>query len=201
TSTSTEPARTTIPLVTVPDGAPVTSVPPPTTATTVAPRGGPAPGPTTTAAAPAGAGGSPPPQTVLPPTGIDEIDDTLGDQPVIPPPEGEGTAMRATISPLDGLAVGDVVRIEAENAPPGQLMAWAQCSESAAESSDLGVLLTACAIGGIDRTNADGTVSVTVTVVADLGGVDCTVDTCVVGLVVFPGTDGLRIYEPITLAA
>lgn len=209
TTVSEEPVRTTIPLVTVPAEA---STAPSSTARPAdadpdvgsGDRADPAdPAEPADPGDPVDPGNANPPAPTFPPSGIPDIDEVLGGEEVIDPPEGAGTAMRATISPVTGLAVGDVVTIEAENAPPGQYMAWSQCSEAATESVDIGVLLTSCDVfggGGFGFSDPDGTVSVTVTVADRVGGTDCRVGTCVVGLVVFPGTDGLRVYEPITLA-
>ncbi len=198
--------RTTVPLVSVPDAARDAPVPtgdqrlPTITAADVGPTPSPPVANPATTAPPTPAPPSPASSSTLAPGLIDDLEDFIATVPTVAPAEGEGTAIRATIEPVDGLAVGDVVTIEASNLPPGQWMAWGQCSEQGIDSVDFDVLLAACGGFGFDLSATDGTASVEVRVLAGVGGVDCAVDDCYIGIVVFPGTDDYRRYEPISLA-
>ncbi len=152
--------------------------------------------------------------TTSPPRGdavnADAITDALGDIetpedlaelfPVTPPVDGEGTAIRATISPIVGLASGDFVTIEAENLPAGQFLATAQCDTLPSEAADLGVLLERCNGFGFGIGEADGTGTFTVRVVDSFGNTDCRVVTCYVGIAVLPGTPNLVAFEEISFA-
>lgn len=141
---------------------------------------------------------APPPADIESP---DDVDDFLESQPTIPPPEGEGTAIRADIGPLTGLSPGDVVTIDAANLPPGQYMAWGQCNEAGVQGSNVFALLEACVSWGFDNVDDTGTTIQTVTAQEFAGGTDCRVETCYVGIIVLPGTDGFRAYEPISFAS
>ncbi|MGI9600660.1 MAG: hypothetical protein ACR2QE_02160 [Acidimicrobiales bacterium] len=202
---SVETTPTTVPLVEVPGGStdpdePRGSAAGPTT--TRAP--GAAPAATSTSVAPTQPTSPPPAASIPPESGIDpdelgDIGEIIGAFPAIDPPEGAGTAIRATIAPIDNLAVGDVVTIEASNLPANQWMAWGQCTEAAKDSADLIVLFTQCGGFGFDQTGADGTTTQSVVVQAAVGGVDCIAGPCYIGILVLPGTEDFRRYEQVTI--